>query len=210
MRKDTKRLPKLESEQDLVYDSNPPPASKLCELCAARFRTDQKLIERCASSHKNRQVEEWSETTYFKPGQDPTSVKRGDVYRIWKPDDVIMHRSTVLILLYNGRSWQACKIEKVNNVPTNRRNYRHQWAHLHVHQSHEPCEKPNMHIEQAELHELTMYPAPDQVMAEDCMIDLERSYDIGNDDDYDFIYCGKLDSRSHKYATKKHIELYCA
>ena len=122
---------------------------------------------------------------------------------------MVMHRSTIVIVLDKGRSWQACKIEKEAHIPKEL-NYTHYWAPIHVHTTQNVCDKGNFNIDQAELHELTLYPDKEQSLEEKCMVDLERSYDIGNEDHYLFVYVGRLDSASHDYAKRKHRELYVA
>lgn len=198
-----------QADPSLEFDPEPTIGSANCLTCSARQNKDNTLRARSVSVNK---ADSTSDPTaaYFKPEAKPSSIRRGNVYRIWKPNDMVMHRSTVIIMLDNGRSWQGCKIEKMENVPSDMDNMEHYWARVHVHMSSAVCHKINYDADQPELHELTLYPDQGQTLASECMVDLERSYDIGREDEYEVIYCGKLDGKSFEYARKKHLELYGA
>jgi len=165
----------------------------------------------CTCTSSPRTADPKSDAHFFKP-QNPEQRKRvqpGRVYRIRMPDNRVMNGSTILIIHAREHNWAVCKFVQRWTVETDSE-YEQHCAPVNVHTTEHPSPKPNHHIDQAECHALTIFPEKktDQRLHSDCLIDLQRSYDVGNEEDYEFVYCGRMEADSFQYAKKKHYELY--
>lgn len=118
-----------------------------------------------------------------------------------------MHLSTVLVVIARGRSWSACKVvqEKMVNQDSN---FNHYCARVQGHTPAHPATVIDRHTEKDKCYPVTIHPDESQQFHADCWIDLQRSYDMSDEDNYEFVYCGRMEGDSFTYAKEKHLELY--
>jgi hypothetical protein len=134
-------------------------------------------------------------------------LREGYIYRIWKEDDSVMHLSTVLIILSKGTSWATCKIIRCTPKDSDY-DFKHYHSKVQEQSLDKEKEIPRPTRALARLRPVTAIMDEKQGLEADCWMNLERSYDMGYDDDYYVAYCGKLTKESFQYARTKHLELY--
>lgn len=133
-------------------------------------------------------------------------MKVGRVVRVWKPNDQVMHCKTFLVIGESSRAYHACKIEQKAKIS---QHDIENCALIRVHQ--EPPVWPNdinYKAESFQLKPLIAQIFEGQELVGDCMVDLERSYDIGREDQYELVDVGSLSREAKRYARKIHIDLY--
>ena len=135
----------------------------------------------------------------------PGKVRDGYIIRIWKPDDVVMHLVTFAVLFQKGYSWATCKIVRAKPGRDDF-DFKHYHAKVCTHEEEDDSIKvpadtgANLGTVHVLLHET-------QGWHDDVWLNLERSYDMGFDEEYFFTYCGKLTSSSMNYARDKNERL---
>ena len=143
---------------------------------------------------------------FFQPHEHRETVGPGHIFRIWQPTNTVMHLSTVLIIADRRRSWSVCKLVQEDSVH-GRADYREYCAP--VHQQKQDAHLPHYNNDDHEnCKPLYLYLNKTQQLHSRCWIDLVRSYDVGNEDKYEFVKCGRMLPKSFDYARRKHFELY--
>lgn len=133
----------------------------------------------------------------------------GHIYRIWKEDDIVVHLTTVVLILAKGRSWQVCKITRCSQNDRSGATFYEEHSKLSEEESTDTrTESTSRNRASSRLEPVTVSMNEKQGLEPDTWVNLEESFHMGRPDDYQVIYCGKLTTKSREYAVKKHKELY--
>lgn len=139
-------------------------------------------------------------------GSDP---RLGDIYRIWKEDNSVMHLQTVVLLVAKGRSWQACKIKRCSENDLKTKRFYSFHSKVSENEPTGTATQTSLRTRaSSRLEPVKVIMNEDQGLASDAWVDLDPSFHVGGPDDYQVVYCGKLSTKSREYAVEKHKELY--
>lgn len=133
----------------------------------------------------------------------------GHIYRIWKEDNIVMHLTTVVLVLAKGRSWQVCKITRCSQNDRSAATFYEEHSKMSEEEPTDTKTESNTRNRaSSKLEPVIVSINEKQGLAPDAWVNLEESFHVGHPDDYQVVYCGKLTTKSLEYAVKKHKELY--
>lgn len=124
----------------------------------------------------------------------------GQIIRIWKTDNSVMHLGTFALLYRRGTSWGICKVIREPSGPKEF-SFKHQNAKVEFRTDDEDGDAPKS--TGMNLGSVYVIKHDEEGWHEDTWLNLERLYDMGVDDIYSFRYCGQLNTRSLAYAREK-------
>ncbi|EXJ56820.1 hypothetical protein A1O7_07164 [Cladophialophora yegresii CBS 114405] len=141
----------------------------------------------------------------------------GEIYRIWHPLNVNVHLGTFLVMDIEGTEMVCLKLKhchpndvdrtfdethvKLKALPHVPGSYVHRRAssRLRAKQQEEEQEAGSDYV---------VYMENQQCLKEDSYINLRRSWDINWQDDYQFVYCGRLEEKSFYSVLDIHVDRY--
>lgn len=141
-------------------------------------------------------------------------TREGDIVRIWKENNDVMHLKTVVVIRAKGNLLAVCKINRC--IPrSSDHHFKHHNAQVKILQHPETSKTDNGNDGTASYAQKTgnisanlppveVIMDEKQGMEDNCWLNLERSFDMGVEDNYKVVFCGKLEAASRKMAKEKY------
>lgn len=169
------------------------------------------------------QAVSWDETKVFHPDQYSDTLYEFSpprVYRIWYPQNIEVHLSTVLLVSWDGQQATCLRIVSKKEEEAGYEFKRHH-IKIRVGSEGQPMKRasrqtprsPEPSKEPEHADDIVLYLRPGQVISSDCWIDLAHPWNITwrnnqQKDPYKLCQVGMLHDQSQMTVKRKHLKVY--
>jgi len=142
------------------------------------------------------------------------NFEAGELYRVWHPTNTEVHLCTFLVVFTKGTTMTCLKVVQCD---PDQADYKFQHTHGKFKLFHDQPGnrrstrlKPTAQQDEEDSDEYLVHLRKEQIMKDNCWVDMATPWNINWQKEYLFVYCGCLDNKSFLRARARHLLLYTA